>query len=248
MSNLFNNAAVPTTQTSFHTPTSRLSVDQEVRAGAGWTGYHRGRKVLWGREGMGPKTEVYDAEMLALLRASMQAMRFARKGTTFIPTWTTSNDRADDLAKEAARHIDSLAASCANARRRKVDLLKKRTEIWRPAAQTGRFTLSYPVNTSPPPPVKYKVASSSAAQVMGLSENTTHRSYLPNPLVALVGNCAKLEHMRVHLHEVPHNLVPSKIMDTEKGIMALVKFIEKSNVFEKDRHRHEEDGIEEQMR
>jgi ribonuclease HI len=53
-------------------------VGQEEKAGAGWASYHRGREVFWGLEGMGPKAEVYDAEMLALLRAISRAIRFAQ--------------------------------------------------------------------------------------------------------------------------------------------------------------------------
>lgn len=57
---------------------SKQSVGEEERAGAGWAGYHRGREVFWGQEGMGPKAEVYDAEMLALLQAISQAICFAQ--------------------------------------------------------------------------------------------------------------------------------------------------------------------------
>ncbi|KAG2031553.1 hypothetical protein BDR03DRAFT_1003103 [Suillus americanus] len=143
------------------------------------------------------------------------------------------NDRADDLATAATRHIDSLAASYANARRRE-GLLKKWTEIWRhdSPAQTVRFTLANRL----PPRKHFTTTTTREYRTSHVFIGEYYTSFVPTePTGCPCGNCAKLEHVRVSSmnhsstqtsHEVPHNLIPSKIMDTKKGIMALVKFIE----------------------
>jgi ribonuclease HI len=50
--------------------------DQENWTGAGWTAYWKGIERRWGNEGMGKCAEVYDAEMLALLRGLEAAINF----------------------------------------------------------------------------------------------------------------------------------------------------------------------------
>ena len=54
-------------------------VEQENRTGAGWVIYWRGIERRSGNEGMGRFAEVYDAEMLALLRGLEAAVDFQRE-------------------------------------------------------------------------------------------------------------------------------------------------------------------------
>jgi hypothetical protein len=59
-----------------YTNGSMKQKDQENWTGAGWTVYWKGIERRWGNEGMGKCAEVYDAEMLALLRGLEAAIDF----------------------------------------------------------------------------------------------------------------------------------------------------------------------------
>ncbi|KAG1757885.1 hypothetical protein EDB19DRAFT_1617798, partial [Suillus lakei] len=51
--------------------------------------------------------------------------------------------------------------------------------------------------------------------------------------VYILSECPLPIRQRRHLREISSNLIPSEIMGTEKGNVALVKFIEESNAFKK---------------
>jgi ribonuclease HI len=59
-----------------YTDGSMKQKDQENWTGAGWTVYWKGIERRWGNEGMGKCAEVYNAEMLALLRGLKAAINF----------------------------------------------------------------------------------------------------------------------------------------------------------------------------
>ena len=62
-----------------YTDGSMKEVEQENRTGAGWVIYWKGIERRSGKEGMGRFIEVYDAEMLALLRGLEAAVDFQQE-------------------------------------------------------------------------------------------------------------------------------------------------------------------------
>ena len=62
-----------------YTDGSMTEKDHERRTGAGWVVYWKGLERRSGREGMGKLAEVYDAEMLALLRGLETAIEFQQE-------------------------------------------------------------------------------------------------------------------------------------------------------------------------
>ena len=62
-----------------YTDGSMTEKDHEHRTGAGWVVYWKGLERRSGREGMGRLAEVYDAEMLALLRGLETAIEFQQE-------------------------------------------------------------------------------------------------------------------------------------------------------------------------
>ena len=62
-----------------YTNRSMMEKDHECRTGAGWVVYWKGLERKSRREGMGKLAEVYDAEMLALLRGLETAIEFQQE-------------------------------------------------------------------------------------------------------------------------------------------------------------------------
>jgi len=54
--------------------------DQKICTGAGWVIYWKGAEKRIGGEGMGGDAEVYDAEMLALLKQQSNTKDSTRRG------------------------------------------------------------------------------------------------------------------------------------------------------------------------
>ena len=62
-----------------YTNRSMTEKDHECQTGAGWVVYWKGLERRSGREGMGKLAEVYDTEMLALLRGLETAIEFQQE-------------------------------------------------------------------------------------------------------------------------------------------------------------------------